>query len=255
MKLYSWNMYFRNGELDRAFAFIQSLDFDILCLQEVPEVFLERLRELGLQFAYTKELDFIDDQVEQAYCVILSKHRIVQSHDFALPKYIQPFRTKAFIALMHVWGWRRSTGRRCLFADIELPGLLRTRVFCLHLTLSHPHQRAAEFGAAMARRGESTPTIVCGDLNILESPRVILLNWLLGGRSREIFTIRNERRDIERTFAELKLQNPLRGKPTQTISHSQLDHILVPNNFSVTKAQVLRDRVGSDHHPIFVECE
>ena len=37
MKIYSWNMLFRNTDLDRAFSFIKSLDFDVFCLQEVPE--------------------------------------------------------------------------------------------------------------------------------------------------------------------------------------------------------------------------
>lgn len=255
MKLYSWNMLYRNRELDRALRFIATLEFDVLCLQEVPEKFLARLQKLPLHIAFGSELDFVNHDAKPAYCVILSNHPILERRDFALPQYAQPLRTIIFVACMHLFGWRFVTNRRSLFADVAMPGIGRVRVHSLHLTLSHPTQRVDEFNAAMRLCEQPRPSVVCGDLNILERPHITVLNWLLGGRVRDIFAWRTERREIEQRFTELKLQNPLRGKPTQTISRSQLDHILVPDGFRITRAEVLPDRIGSDHHPVFVECE
>jgi endonuclease/exonuclease/phosphatase family metal-dependent hydrolase len=135
-----------------------------------------------------------------------------------------------------------------------MPKFGRVRVFCLHLTLSHPQRVFTEFELAMNLRHDSAPSIICGDLNIIESARVAIINWLLGGGMRDVFAWKSLRAGIESRFENLKLQNPLRGKRTQDISRSQLDHILVPKDFRVAKAEVLQDRMGSDHYPIFVDC-
>lgn len=254
MNLYSWNMHHRNRDLDRALSFIQKLDFDVLCLQEVPEQFLERLKTLPCRIAYGVDVDRLSGKTfERNYCVILSRHPIVGTREFAFPAFPLALRTKLFILLLHPLGWRRTANRGSACADIELPNG-RTRVFCLHLTLSYPERILREFDAAMELRDPSLSSVVCGDFNILERPHITILNWLLGGRARDMFAWRSERGAMEKKFARLALQNPLRGRPTQTISRSQLDHILVPKEFRVVRADVLPDRRGSDHHPVFVEC-
>jgi endonuclease/exonuclease/phosphatase family metal-dependent hydrolase len=256
MKLYSWNVLHRNKELDRAFEFIKTLDFDVLCLQEVPEKLLSRLATLPYSIVHGIDVDIIGaGTLERLYCVILSKHNIVSSHDFALPELKWPLRSKLFTFMMYPAGWRKMENRRSLWADIELPHIGRTRVFCLHLTLSHPKQVLSEFDSAAKLRQRSIPTIFAGDLNIVESPRVSLINWIHGGPVRDVYRWDQNRTEAERRFASLKLQNPLRGISTHSIARSQLDHILVPSTFKVTKAEVLKDRFGSDHHPVFVECE
>jgi len=255
MKLYSWNMYHLNPDPDRAFRFITKLDFDVLCLQEVPEAFLERLKGLPYSIAFGTDVDRRTGKtIERNYCVILSKHTVTDDREFAYPEFPLAFRTKLLFWCLYPLGWRPISNRRSVFADIELPMLGRTRVFCLHLTLSYPQRLMREFDTAMALRQRSLPTIVCGDFNILESAHITVLNWLQGGRLRDIFAWRSERKDMEKKFAEFGLQNPLRGTRTQTISRSQLDHILIPDEMKVTRAEVLPDRCGSDHNPVFVEC-
>ncbi len=255
MKIYSWNILHKNPDLDRAFGFIEAVDFDIFCLQEVPLHFLERLQTMGAHLVSAKELDFVDGKIKNRYSVILSKYPIVSYSDFPLSEYAQSLRVKIFVLFLHLVGGHFSSNWRSLYADIEAPKFGRLRVFCLHLSVSYPRQRARELDAAMTLRDTTVPTIVCGDLNIFERARVTLLNWLLGGRLRDVFTWHSERLAMEKRFSELELQNPLRGERTHTISQSQLDHILIPQNMRIIEAKVLHDRMGSDHNPIFVECE
>lgn len=255
MKIYSWNMLYRNRELDRAFEFIAHADFDIFCLQEVPQDFLERLLALPHHHAYTVDVERISSETATPiYLVILSRYPIAREARFAFPEYwpLLSLRTRAFIHLMRPFHFSKLRNRSGFFADVELPGGL-VRVFCLHLILAHPAWRLKEFERAMFERDPSKPTIVCGDFNIVESPKVSLLNWLLGGRVRDALLYTRERTHIEKRFVEHELVNALRGKVTHQISRSQLDHVLVSHSFSITSATVLPDRIGSDHHPIRVE--
>ena len=61
--------------------------------------------------------------------------------------------------------------------------------------------------------------------------------------------------NFEKQFIAHELTNALRGKITHPFSHSQLDHILISNSFSVKNAKVIADRFGSDHCPIHAEIQ
>jgi endonuclease/exonuclease/phosphatase family metal-dependent hydrolase len=139
-----------------------------------------------------------------------------------------------------------------LYVDLMIDEQL-VRVFNLHLLLAHSSMRLKEFELAMIERDTVRPTIVCGDFNTLEKPHITPLNWLFGGGVRDILPYRRERTHIEKRFVEHELTNALRGSVTHPIAHSQLDHILVSNSFSIKNAEVIKDRYGSDHHPICVE--
>jgi len=248
-------MFDRNPDPDQAFSFIRDAKFDVFCLQEVPPAVLDRLKTLPYNCVFGVDRDRIVAPVERAYCVILSPHAIQNSKTFPFSAPPLNFLTKIVLFLGRPLGMSRVSSRGAIYADIDLPKLGRTRVFCLHLALTSPGQRQSEFDTAMALCDSALPTIACGDFNILERPHITILNWLLGGRFRDIFAWSSDRRSFEQRFSRLSLVNPLRGKVTQTISRSQLDHILIPSSLRVTKAEVQQDRIGSDHHPILVETE
>jgi endonuclease/exonuclease/phosphatase family metal-dependent hydrolase len=250
-------MLFRNPDMDQAFNFIANSDFDVFCIQEAPEPFVERLRTLPfhLDAAIEMEQTFEGGPVTR-YLVVLSRYPLTRVKHVPLPA-LDSMRTWrayffiTFMTLIRVWG--DGTGNRhSQIVDVALPaGTLR--VFNLHLPLLTPAHRMKEFELALAERDKTLPTIVCGDFNILEHPRITILTWLFGGSLTDTIRYTLERTRIEDRFIEHGLTNVLRGKKTHRISASQLDHILVSPHFSLKNAEVLPDAHGSDHQPIFAE--
>lgn len=248
-------MLFRNRELDRAFEFISRADFDILCLQEVPENFLERLKKLP--YFMTSRVDvekLYGPKTIPMFNVILSKHAIESQGEILFPEYwhLLPLRTRIFVHLMPNKFFTKIRNRGSLYADVMIGGA-SVRVFNLHLILAQPAWRLKEFETAMAERDPSRPTIVCGDFNTIEAPHISILNWILGGKVSDIFLHKRERTNIQEKFVQHELVNALAGSTTHQFARSQFDHILVSHTFTIKNAEVLPDRIGSDHHPIRVE--
>lgn len=257
MKIYSWNMLFRNPDMDRAFQFIANADFDVFCLQEVPEDFYERLKTLPFYLSAAPEVERIFNGARSSqYLVTLSRFSLNNEGRIPLPyrEIMLPLRARIFVGIMtRLKLWALGVGNRhSLYTDLETPEGTR-RVFNLHLPLATPAWRSEEFEKAMLERDPSIPTIVCGDFNILERLHITPISWALGGTLGDFFFYRRERVRIEERFFEHQLTNPLRGKITHRISRSQLDHILVSQSIEILNAEVIADNYGSDHQPIFAE--
>ena len=254
-------MLFRNKELDRAFEFIANSDFDIFCLQEVPEDFLKRLQVLSSSVAYSiahrSDVErLFPDGVKNNFVVTLSKYPITNQGEIQFPEYwhLLPLRARIFVHLMRPFHFSMIRNRGGLYVDVTASGK-SLRVMNLHLILAQPAWRLKEFETAMAERDPSRPTIVCGDFNTIEAPHISILNWILGGKVSDAFLHWRERTDINKQFVQYELVNTLAGSITHQLSRSQLDHILVSHSFTIKNAEVLPDRIGSDHHPIRVEVE
>lgn len=255
-------MLFRNKELDRAFQFIAESNFDIFCLQEVPEAFLKRLKTLPYFIdshfdfmAYRSDVERLFRRgTERNFVVTLSKHPITAQGEIPFPDYwhLLPLRSRVFVTLMWPFYFSKISNRGGLYADVAVNGI-SVRVFNLHLILAHPSWRLKEFETAMTERDVSRPTIVCGDFNTVETRHTALLNWILGGSIGDALLHKRERTHINSHFVEHQLTNPLAGGVTHPLSRSQLDHILVSHTFVIKNAEILPDRIGSDHHPICVE--
>jgi len=255
MKIYSWNMLYRNREQDDAFAFISQSDFDFFCLQEVPEAFLTRLQTLPYHLAYRIDVEkLFPDKKVTMYNVILSRHKIQSQGEIRFPEYWErlPWRTKLFVSLMPDKLFSRINNRGALYIDAPV-GSAIVRVFNLHLILAQPAWRLKEFELAMAERDPAKPTIICGDFNTLEKPHITPLNWILGGSLGDALFPTRERIHFEKRFLAHELTNALGGEKTHILSRSQLDHILVSHSFTIKNTSVIPARHGSDHHPIFAE--
>ncbi len=258
MTIYSWNMLFKNADLDAALSFVVDSDADIFCIQEAPEEFVARLKSLSsyhVEAAPEVSRRYAGVRSTQ-YVVIVSKWPIASHGVIALPyrERMVPPRTMFFLRFMvalKVWAMGEGN-RHSIFADVQTPSGL-ARVFNLHLPLATPAWRAEEFEMAMLERNADTPTIVCGDFNILEKLHITPLTWILGGTLADVLFFRRERRDIETRFVRHALTNALRGKLTHPLSRSQLDHILVSPHFKVQHARVIKRGMGSDHYPVTAE--
>src|SRR3989344_5634802 len=154
MKIYSWNMLFRNHELDRAFEFIAQSDFDIFCLQEVPEGFLNRLKTLPCSIAERIDVErLFTSGTMPNYIVILSKYPIEAQGEIPFPEYwhLLPLRTRIFVRLMPWHFFSKIRNRGGLYVDVTVGGK-SIRVMNLHLILAKPAWRLKEFELAMAER-------------------------------------------------------------------------------------------------------
>ena len=251
-------MKFCNRELDRAFAFIAQSDFDIFCLQEVPEEFLGRLNTLSCSIISAPDVtQSFRGTVSTAYLAILSRYPIQNTtvHDLPSHTFLPSTRGRIFARSMCATGlWSKWLGNRhWIEAAVSVPKLGMITVCDLRLPLMSIEGSTEEFETILATRNKNYPTIMCGDFNILEKPHITTLNWLLGGRVRDMLFYRRERNHFEKRFATHKLLNALHGKITHNLSRSQLDHILISNLFSIKNAEVISDRAGSDHCPIHIK--
>ncbi|MDE2078858.1 MAG: endonuclease/exonuclease/phosphatase family protein [Patescibacteria group bacterium] len=250
MNIYSWNVWYRNQTPDKAFAYIRDLDFDVLCLQEVSADFLKRLKTLPFYLVFDTDITFFSDKRSRTiYTVILSRHPIQKSGKVAFP---EPKSTLRAAVSFKVRGWWKGLrDRGAVYADIDFPNG-KVRIFSMHLTLSSPSARMRELTLIRSSLPKDFPVVLAGDLNIIEHALVKPLSWFLGAPIRESTPWHRERARVETQFKELRLKNPLRRKVTHGFSQSQLDHVLVPEEWEVVDARVSRKKYGSDHRPVFV---
>ena len=152
------NMLFRNRELDRAFTFISKADFDIFCLQEVPEEFLKRLQTLPCSIAYRSDVErlFAHD-IERNFIVILSKHPITAQGEIPFPDYwhLLPLRTRIFVRLMWPFYFSKIRNRGGLYADIPMKGYVGAYL------QSPPHTRTARVALEGIRARDGGARLFC----------------------------------------------------------------------------------------------
>lgn len=255
MKIYSWNVLYINKKTKEMCDFIEHLDFDVLCLQEVPSALLSCLEQMPFHMTY--HIDVIrliaDTSQQKNYVVLLSKHPIANTGTLQFFNFPFPLHTRLFIALMCPFGFTFITERGAVYADIDLGSGALTRIFSVHLTLWGPHNRAKEFDVVVDHLQPGMPAIICGDFNVIEYGPMKILNWLLGSPLRQAVPWYPERDLFEERFEKAGFHNPLKGKVTHQFSRSQLDHILLSSGMTAKRAWVHPELHGSDHNPVGVE--
>ena len=262
LSVLSWNMLFSNKNQEDAFAFIESSSADVICLQEVPIEFLERLRTLPFHLTHAIDTRWETDPLHPergdttTLLVILSRYPYVSSDRISLPPLAKQvlIRTRLFhlgLRIFGIWKGGRVYEREAQFADINV-GTQVIRVINTHLPLRTPEVRRKEFEVLRSHHSGEAIDFMCGDFNILEHPYIKVWNYFQGGSLGSAMPWSNERGTMEVLFKDAGLKNPLRGQCTHPISRSQLDHILVPPAMEVISAVVNKNAHGSDHRPIEV---
>jgi endonuclease/exonuclease/phosphatase family metal-dependent hydrolase len=257
MKICSWNVYFYNTNPDEVLEFVKNNDFDIWCLQEVSEDLLDQLKRLSHDLVFTTDHTRVDGEFsEDCYLVILTKHKIINSHSFMVSEsWQQPFRTKAFVKLMKRFNWvEKILNHHAIYADTKLTGQNETvRVFSTHLRHNGSSERIKELSVISGFFSEEHSNILCGDFNTVYNSWLNMFNYIMGSPVQEAMPWNSETKIMERFFKDLNLKNPLKGKTTHSFFKGQLDHILVPEKWKVKEADVIQELSGSDHYPIFTD--
>lgn len=247
MKIYSWNVYCYNRQMPEVAMRIRTLDFDILCLQEVTPALLEELKRMPFYLTYHVDvLRFFGKRRDYNYVAILSRVPHKGSGTFQFMDFPFPGHTRLFIAFMSLFKWSFLTERGAIYADYETAGQT-LRVFSVHLTLWGPGNRQKEFDEVVRNIEPGKATVVCGDFNVIEYGPMKVLNWILGAPLAHAVPWYPERDLFEERFRDAGLTNALRGKITHPFSRSQLDHILVSKDIEVEHSSVDAERHGSDH--------
>jgi endonuclease/exonuclease/phosphatase family metal-dependent hydrolase len=259
MKIYSWNILRSNRKLPEVYEFIENLDFDVLCLQEVTQEMLETLSKMKFHVAhgvdrYAEVVHiFKKNKKEVNYVVILSKYKILNTGKVEFPTLLSTFRSRTFSYLMGlVRKWEVVTNLGSIYIDIEVENKI-IRIFSVHLALWNPKTREKEFNQLLKHLPEKGSVVMAGDLNILEFGPIKILNWILGGSIMEGMPWYPERKLFEERFTLANVQNPLLGKITHPFSRSQLDHVLVSKDIRVENAWVVSNSYGSDHQPVGIQ--
>jgi endonuclease/exonuclease/phosphatase family metal-dependent hydrolase len=245
MKIATWNLWPKNRQQKEGVDFLLSLNADIICLQELREETVKYLHTIKGYFC-VPEIDLhIGNEVFWKAILSKQKSSAVQTVPFII-------KTKPCLALTQLPKIKICTeGRNFQYADFELEGK-KIRVFNVHLSSTtgslHRFKQLNEIQQYFIKNG----TIICGDFNSFATPILNALVGLVYRYSFKEYFIREY--DLLTHFArEHHLQVGYDKQVTHPLSRTHLDHILVPEMWSVKDAAIYKNRYGSDHRLMTVE--
>lgn len=261
----SWNVSENEVTMERMKEFltaVASAHPRTICLQEFPARLLDEFRAYALThgLAVTHEVDKVrlqkDGLTRTCYLVTLSESRIIDSQSIELPR----IRKRPLLARMFLPALRAlkvsddqsvEAGGQSVLLEV---GDKNLKVLNAHITLLHPNARRAEFDR-FVQRVWTVPTVICGDLNVLEGLFGRAGNLLFCGSIRHALFL-TERRSFNKRLREKGLVNPLAGRKTHKAG--QLDHILYNlfmGRLTISTRKVYDESFGSDHNPVSVTLE
>jgi endonuclease/exonuclease/phosphatase family metal-dependent hydrolase len=244
MRLLCWNILRRNRRLDAVADLIRAQNADMVCLQEVPTHALSGLKALYPHAADCNELP--------------ATRKGGPSHLLTLSR----FPIEGHTRVAHPVGRARSLRekmelsfppRESLVTDLTTPSGHALRVINVHLSLFVPPRlRLAELAQALEHVSPHRATLVCGDFNTFANlPMNLLVAPFFGYGLRDLLS--HERTALNRLLAPHGFDNVFSRTRTHSPLPFQLDHVLVPPGWQATRAEVVRRRAGSDHHPLLAE--
>jgi exonuclease III len=260
MKIVSWNVDCGNNDLKRVENLIQQTNPDILCLQEVSAVLRDHLESRCIKNHYPHITSAIDhyasglfgiSQQMTSHLMILSKIKFE-----GVPIRYQHKRATSRILLAWIRGWQECIEYHGINIAV---GEHRWRVLNLHLPCADTFRNKLKcFRSAVVRHANTDgPTIVCGDLNITDTPetkhlpdyalRVFFPDFAPPIRER---LQRRAQRNFSRMVRKLKLCDVFQNDVTHPTTGLSLDRILVPHHLvNILEPTVSPDTFGSDHYP------
>lgn len=242
-----------NTKMDKLLQYALSYNPDVLCLQEVPTLALEKLRsQETYSIAHTH--DFINQREgKNCYISTLSKDGFQKTEEIT-------YFDKSIKSLLNNFFYKKlgknEEMHKGLLTDFRFNNkeirLINVRLSCA----TGPTNRIEQFKNVLKHLDKNKVNMVCGDLNIVDSiPFNVVTGWARGFKKREWLI--DERKLFEEKCMEYGLTNIFRGITTVILPFPllQLDHILVPKGIKVKNKEVSKHTYGSDHRMLMVDLD
>lgn len=253
MKIVSYNIYRHNKQLKNVFDFIQNSNADIICLQEVPKIFLTKLQNDNpniFRIEFSKEY-YIKKNFKKSvllYNVILSR--------FPIDKVKQiPHLQHNKFPIYYRWINKYDTlDIQGLYIDIKDKNNEKFRIFNSHLEcVASPNFRINQFKNLYNHKSLKHHNIFVGDYNVFANPFLAVFIGLFSNyRPKDYITI--EKNQFKKLFETLHLKNIFHKKRTFKTLPFQTDFIVCDKDLETSKPTVHKKELnGSDHFPISVK--
>jgi endonuclease/exonuclease/phosphatase family metal-dependent hydrolase len=243
MKFSTWNLWTLNNHQIKSIDFLLGQNIDIMCVQEMSEKtvdYLKSKKEYSFQYA-------IDHYVARKplFNGIISKIKPVNS-------FTRLFKTKTAQPLLpRVFRWKVGG---FLYNDYIINNR-SIRVFTTHFTFATtPYQRLMQLQELLYHLGkkDEVNNVICGDLNSFGKKSLNLLLGPLFKFTRKDYTT-NELASVAKQIKKYNLKFGIENATTYPLLRSQLDHILIPQQWSGYRARVYRKKQGSDHRLVILD--
>jgi endonuclease/exonuclease/phosphatase family metal-dependent hydrolase len=252
MKVISYNIYRHNKKLKKVFNFLQNSQADIICLQEVPKIFLEKLQSYNPTKYYINHSSEYFTKSNKThsllYNVILSKSK---------PDKIKEIPQLEDDKFSIYYRWINKYDKldiKGIYIDITTNNNQKFRIFNSHLEcVASPNFRINHFKNLYTHKSGARKNIFVGDYNVFSNPIISLFIGLFSNYNSKDYTI-TEKNQFKKLFDSLHLRNIFHKKRTFKTFPIQTDFIVVDKDINF-KIQIVHksELNGSDHFPISVE--
>lgn len=245
MKIITWNVRSKNARLPRLLAAALTEKPDILCLQEVPRKKLPLVEAIaGYRVVSTVDIKGKTRDKDIMTCIV-SAIPIAKTETVTFTPPVKPsLWEKLVYRAVNAFSETYSALVVDLSVDTQPIRIISTRLSMAIRTTDRLFHASRLLSLATSR----TPTVICGDFNIVDSRLVNLLSgWARGFRLPDYLV--SERKRFETMVKRYHMVNIFRGSPTWATRYPalQFDHIIVPNTMTVKTHFVAKKRYGSDH--------
>jgi endonuclease/exonuclease/phosphatase family metal-dependent hydrolase len=255
MKVISYNIYRHNKQLNNIFNFLQNSSADIISLQEVPKIFLDKLQtdNPNKYYIYYSTEYFIKLNKNKSillYNVILSKSKPDKVKEIP---HLEHQKFPIYYRLINNYNKLDIKG---IYIDITNKKNEKYRIFNSHLEcVASPNFRINQFKNLYTHKALNRKNIFTGDYNVFASPVISIFIGIFSGYKPKDYTI-IEKNQFKKLFETLNLKNIFHKKRTFKTFPFQTDFIVTDKEIKFDKPIVHKTELnGSDHFPISVELK
>jgi endonuclease/exonuclease/phosphatase family metal-dependent hydrolase len=253
MKVISYNIYRHNKKLTKVFNFLQNSNADIICLQEVPKIFLDKL----LSDNPTKY--YINHSSE--YFTKSNKTHSILLYNVILSK-LKPDKIKEIPHLEHdkfsiYYKWINKYDKldiKGIYIDITTNNNQKFRIFNSHLEcVASPNFRINQFKNLYTHKSLNRKNIFTGDYNVFASPTFSIFISIFSGYKPKEYTI-FEKNQFKNLFQSLYLRNIFHKEGTFKSFPIETNFIVIDKDINFKMPIVHKSELtDSDNFPISVE--